>query len=55
MNFQGFISDIIENQWKQKCYCLPERGLMITFLSHMEEKLDALTRSMEKYILGMEE
>ena len=44
----------INGKWKQKCYILPERGIMVTFLSHIEEKCDGLIRSMEKHILGME-
>ena len=41
----------INGKWGQKCYCLPERGLMITFLSHIEEDTYGLKRSMEQHLL----
>lgn len=43
----------INGKWKQRCYVLPERELIITFLSHIEEELPELVESMEKNILGM--
>lgn len=43
----------ISGKWKQRCYVLPERELIITFLSHIEEELPELIESMEKNILGM--
>lgn len=43
----------INGKWGQKCYCLPERGLMITFLSHIEEDTYGLKQSMEKHLLGI--
>lgn len=42
----------INGKWKQKCYVLPDEGLVITFLSHIEEKC-GLTASMERHILGI--
>ena len=42
----------INGKWGQKCYVLPKRGIMVTFLSHIEEDTTALRRSMEKWILG---
>ncbi len=41
----------LNGKWGQKCYVLPGQKLMITFLSHMEEGSDALTRCMEKHLL----
>ena len=41
----------INGKWGQKCYVLPKRKLMISFLSHMEENSEMLKDSMEKYIL----
>ena len=38
----------ISGKWKQKCYILPEREMIITFLSHIEEELPELQESMEK-------
>ena len=43
----------INGKWGQKCYCLPERGLMIAFLSHIEEDTYGLKRSMEKHLLNL--
>ena len=43
----------INGKWGQKCYCLPERGLMITFLSHIEEDTFGLKQSMEKHLLNL--
>lgn len=44
---------LISGKWGQKCYILPERGLMITYLSHMEADSHKLTESMEKHLLGI--
>lgn len=41
----------INGKWKQRCFCLPERGLMITFLSHIEEDSDDILVSMELNVL----
>ena len=43
----------INGKWKQKCYCLPKQGLMITYLSHIEDDSHDLLDSMEKNILGI--
>lgn len=43
----------INGKWGQKCYCLPEQGLMITFLSHIEEDTYELKKSMEWNLLGI--
>ncbi|MBQ0001587.1 MAG: hypothetical protein KBT01_08685, partial [Clostridiales bacterium] len=40
----------INGKWGQKCYCLPEQGLMITYLAHMEHNSHDITRSIEKHI-----
>ena len=42
----------INGKWKQKCYVFPEEQLVITFLSHIEEKCD-LIKSMELHLLGI--
>lgn len=43
----------INGKWKQKCYCLPERELVITYLAHIEDDSHDLLTSMEKHILGI--
>ncbi|MBR1931200.1 MAG: serine hydrolase [Lachnospiraceae bacterium] len=43
----------INGKWKQKCYILPERGLVITYLSHIEEETAALKENMERTILNI--
>lgn len=43
----------INGKWGQKCYILPKRGLMVTFLSHIEEDTKSLRDSMEKWILSL--
>ena len=43
----------INGKWGQKCYILPKRRLMVSFLSHMEENTNLLRNSMEKNILGI--
>ncbi|MDE7298611.1 MAG: beta-lactamase family protein [Lachnospiraceae bacterium] len=42
----------INGKWKQKCYVLPGRGLIVTYLSHIEEDTSDLLDSMERNILG---
>jgi CubicO group peptidase (beta-lactamase class C family) len=37
---------------KQKCYVLPSRNMMVTYLSDIEDPSSALKDSMEKYVLG---
>ena len=43
----------INGKWKQKCYVLPKRGLIVTYLSHIEDDSHDLLESMEKNILGI--
>ena len=43
----------INGKWKQKCYVLPDKSLMVTFLSNIQDKCDGLTASMEKNIFGI--
>lgn len=43
----------INGKLKQKCYCLPEEGIVITYLAHIEEDTPELKDSMEKHILGI--
>lgn len=42
----------INGKWKQKCYVLPKRELIITYLAHIEDDSHDLLSSMEKNILG---
>ena len=42
----------INGKWGQKCYILPNRKLMVSFLSHMEGNSKLLKSSMERNILG---
>lgn len=41
----------INGKWGQKCYCIPQQGIMITFLSHIENGSELVKGSMEKYLL----
>lgn len=41
----------ISGKWKQKCYILPARGLVITFLSDLPGDSDDLLRSMERNLI----
>ncbi len=43
----------INGKWGQKCYVLPERGIMAAWLSHIEDNSQELLKSMEKNILGI--
>lgn len=43
----------INGKLKQKCYVLPKRELVITYLSHIEDDSHVLVESMEKNILGI--
>ena len=43
----------INGKWKQKCYVLPERKLIVTYLTHIQEDSHALLDSMERHILGL--
>lgn len=42
----------INGKWKQKCYCLPKQGLVITYLAHIEDDSHDLLNSMENSILA---
>ncbi len=44
----------INGKWKQKCYVLPERKIMVTYLAHIEDEECKLKESMEKYILCLQ-
>lgn len=44
----------INGKWMQKCYCLPKRQIIVTFLSHIEDDSKDLLHSMERNILGIE-
>ncbi len=44
----------INGKWKQKCYVLPPRGLIVTYLSHIEDDSHDLLDSMEKNILDLD-
>lgn len=43
----------INGKWKQKCYVLPKRGIIVTYLSHIEDDSHDLLESMEKNVLGI--
>ncbi len=43
----------INGKWKQKCYILPGREIMVTYLSHIEDDSHDLLESMEHNILGL--
>ncbi len=43
----------INGKWKQKCYVLPKLGVIVTYLSHIEDNSQDLLESMEKNILGI--
>ena len=43
----------INGKWKQKCYVLPQQGLIVTYLSHIEDDSQDLLHSMEKNLLGI--
>lgn len=43
----------INGKFKQKCYCLPKQGIIVTYLSHIEDNSHDLLDSMEKNILGI--
>jgi len=43
----------INGKLKQKCYCLPSGGLMVTYLAHIEDDLPDLKESMERNILDI--
>lgn len=41
----------INGKWGQKCYILPDRRLMVTFLSDIPEESDRVRECMERHIL----
>ena len=41
----------INGKLKQKCYVLKDEGLIVTYLSHIEDESHDLLKSMEKNIL----
>ena len=43
----------INGKWKQRCYVLPQRDMVITYLAHIEDDSPDLQLSMEKNILGI--
>ena len=43
----------INGKWKQKCYVIPQSGIIVTFLSHIEDDSHDLKQSMEKHIFGI--
>ena len=43
----------INGKLKQKCYVLPEQGLVISYLSNIEDTDDKLKKSMERRLLGL--
>lgn len=44
----------INGKWKQRCYVLPQRNIVFTYLAHIEDDSQDLLLSMEKNILGIE-
>ena len=44
----------INGKWKQKCYVLPKKGVIVTYLSHIEDDSHDLLESMERTILGID-
>lgn len=43
----------INGKLGQKCYCLPEQGIIVSFLAYIEDGSHELRDSMERNILGM--
>ncbi len=43
----------INGKWKQKCYVLPPKGIIVSYLSHIEDDSQDLKESMERNILGI--
>jgi CubicO group peptidase (beta-lactamase class C family) len=41
----------INGKWGQRCFCLPDQELIITYMAHMEDNSNDLLYSMEKNIL----
>lgn len=42
----------ISGKWGQRCFVFPEQGLMITYLSHMEQGSEEMGRAVERYLLS---
>ena len=42
----------INGKWQQKCYVLPGRQMMVTFLSDIRDASPDLRQSMERNLLG---
>ena len=42
----------INGKWKQKCYVMPDKQFIVTFLSHIEDKVPGFMESLEKNILN---
>ena len=43
----------INGKWGQKCYVLPDRKIIVSFLSHIEDGSGVIRGLMEKHILGL--
>lgn len=43
----------INGKWKQKCYILPAKKLMITYLSNIQDSSCTIRESMEKHLLAL--
>lgn len=41
----------INGKWRQRCYCLPNKNIIVTYLAHIEDESHDLLLSMEKNIL----
>lgn len=42
----------INGKWGQRCICMPQRGIMVTYLSHMEENHESMLDSVNRNLLG---
>ena len=40
-------------KWKQKCYILPDEGIMVSYLCDIQDDSHVLLESMEKHVLGI--
>ncbi|MBP5418032.1 MAG: serine hydrolase [Clostridiales bacterium] len=43
----------LNGKWKQKCYVLPDEGILVSYLSDIQDDSHDLLQSMEKNILGI--
>lgn len=41
----------INGKWGQRCIVLPDKGMIITYLSHMEQESELLMNAVEEYLL----